>query len=42
MPRIYELGGKLPDDVEFQGVSACLPDNLPQDPTDVQAISKVP
>ena len=42
MPRIYELGGKLPDDTkEFHDMSACPPANLPADPTDVQAILKV-
>jgi ferritin-like protein len=42
MPRIYELGGKLPDDMkEFHDMSACPPANLPKDPTDVEAILKV-
>jgi hypothetical protein len=39
VPRIYELGGKLPDDMkEFHDMSACPPACLPADPTDVQAI----
>ena len=42
IPRIYELGGKLPDDMKvFHDMSACPPANLPQDPTDVEAILKV-
>jgi ferritin-like protein len=42
VPRIYELGGKLPDDMkEFHDLSACRPARLPDDPTDVQAILKV-
>lgn len=42
VPRIYELGGKLPDDMkEFHDMSACPPASLPQDPTDVKAILKV-
>ena len=42
LPRIYELGGKLPDDMkEFHDMSACPPANLPQDQTDVEAILKV-
>ncbi len=42
IPRIYELGGKLPDDMkEFHDMSACPPANLPEDPTDVEAILKV-
>ena len=42
VPRIYELGGKLPDDMkEFHDCSACPPANLPDDPTDVQGILKV-
>ncbi len=42
MPRIYELGGKLPDDMkEFHDCSACPPAKLPADPTDTQAMLKV-
>jgi ferritin-like protein len=42
VPRIYELGGKLPDDMKvFHDMSACPPARLPTDPTDVQAILAV-
>ena len=42
VPRIYELGGKLPNDMkEFHDISACPPASLPSDPTDVQEILKV-
>jgi ferritin-like protein len=42
VPRIYELGGKLPDNMkDFHDISACPPASLPKDPTDVQAILKV-
>jgi ferritin-like protein len=42
VPRIYELGGKLPDDMkEFHDMSACRPARLPKDPTDIQAILTV-
>jgi ferritin-like protein len=42
MPRIYELGGKLPGCMkEFHDMSACPPANLPKDPADVEAILKV-
>jgi ferritin-like protein len=42
VPRIYELGGKLPDDMkEFHDCSACPPAKLPKDPTDVKAMIKV-
>ncbi|MDG6257928.1 MAG: DNA protection during starvation protein [Methanomicrobiaceae archaeon] len=42
VPRIYELGGKLPDDmVEFHNISACPPAKLPADPRDVNAILQV-
>lgn len=42
VPRIYELGGKLPESmVEFHDISACPPAKLPKDPKDVQAILKV-
>ena len=42
VPRIYELGGKLPADMkEFHDMSACPPAPLPDDPTDVKAIVQV-
>ncbi|MBW1972876.1 MAG: DNA protection protein DPS [Deltaproteobacteria bacterium] len=42
VPRIYELGGKLPEDMKvFHDRSACPPARLPDDPTDVQAMLKV-
>lgn len=42
VPRIYELGGKLPDDMkEFHDLSACPPARLPKNPKDVKAILKV-
>jgi ferritin-like protein len=42
VPRIYELGGKLPEDMkEFHDMSACPPARLPKDPTDVTAMLKV-
>ncbi|MFO7743434.1 MAG: DNA protection during starvation protein [Anaerolineae bacterium] len=42
VPRIYELGGKLPDDMkEFHDISACRPARLPEDPTDAEAILEV-
>ena len=42
VPRIYELGGKLPDDMkEFHDMSACPPANLPKKPDDVEGLLKV-
>ena len=42
MPRIYELGGKLPDDMKaFHDMSACPPAKLPKDPTDIKAMLTV-
>lgn len=42
VPRIYELGGRLPGNmVEFHNISACPPAFLPEDPTSVKAILKV-
>ena len=42
VPRIYELGGKLPDDMKaFHDMSACPPANLPADPSDTEALLKV-
>lgn len=41
-PRIYELGGKLPNDMKkFHDISACSPANLPENPTDIKEIVKV-
>lgn len=42
VPRIYELGGKLPDDMKvFHDISACPPARLPKDPTDITAMLTV-
>lgn len=42
MPRIYELGGRLPDDMkEFHDLSACPPANLPADPNDATQLLEV-
>jgi ferritin-like protein len=42
VPRIYELGGKLPSNMkDFHDVSACPPAGLPKDPTKTQDILKV-
>jgi ferritin-like protein len=42
VPRIYELGGKLPDDMkEFHDISACPPASLPKNPNNVKDILKV-
>jgi len=42
VPRIYELGGELPESmVDFHNISACPPAKIPEDPTDVQAILEV-
>jgi len=42
VPRIYELGGKLPDDMkEFHDLSACPPAKLPKNLKDIKAIVKV-
>jgi ferritin-like protein len=42
VPRIYELGGALPEDMKvFHDMSACRPASLPKDPADVKAILKV-
>lgn len=41
VPRIYELGGKLPDDMKaFHDLSACPPAHLPENP-DTKSILKV-
>ena len=42
VPRIYELGGKLPADMKaFHDDSACPPAALPADPTDLTAMLTV-
>src|SRR5258708_18339189 len=42
VPRIYELGGKLPDSMNhFHDISACPPANMPKDPTDVKAMLQI-
>ncbi|HHH83591.1 MAG TPA: DNA protection protein DPS [Chloroflexi bacterium] len=42
VPRIYELGGKLPDDMKtFHDASACPPASLPADPTNVTSMLNV-
>ncbi len=42
VPRIYELGGKLPGDMKtFHDISACPPASLPKDPTNIKAMLKV-
>jgi len=42
VPRIYELGGKLPEDMKvFHDLSACPPASLPKNPRDIQAMLKV-
>jgi ferritin-like protein len=42
VPRIYELNGKLPDDMKvFHDISACPPAGLPEDPTDTKAMLTV-
>ncbi len=42
VPRIYELGGKLPDNMkDFHDISACPPAKLPADPRDVKAMLAV-
>jgi ferritin-like protein len=39
IPRIYELGGELPNDMkEFHDISGCPPSHLPEVPTDVMGI----
>jgi len=39
VPRIYELGGKLPDSmVDFHNISACRAALLPDNPRDIQAM----
>lgn len=42
VPRIYELGGKLPKDMkEFHDASGCPPAYLPEEPKDTNEILKV-
>jgi ferritin-like protein len=42
VPRIYELGGKLPDDMKvFHDISACPPARLPDNPKDIRAMLTV-
>ena len=42
VPRIYELGGALPEDMKaFHDLSACPPAALPKDPRDVKAMLEV-
>lgn len=42
VPRIYELGGKLPQSmVDFHNISACAPANLPGDPKDIRQMLEV-
>src|SRR3990172_6479848 len=42
VPRIYELGGKLPEDMKkFHDMSACPPASLPKDPTYTKAMLTV-
>jgi len=42
VPRIYELGGRLPEDMKvFHDTSACPPASLPKDPTNIKAMLTV-
>lgn len=42
VPRIYELGGGLPEDMKtFHDVSGCPPAKLPKDPRDIKAMLTV-
>lgn len=42
VPRIYELGGKLPDNMKvFHDMSACPPASLPKDISNINEILKV-
>jgi ferritin-like protein len=42
VPRIYELDGKLPENMnDFHDMSACPPARLPQDPSDIRAMLTV-
>lgn len=42
VPRIYELGGKLPENMnDFHDISACKPARLPENPRDIMAMLTV-
>ncbi|MGM0368694.1 MAG: DNA protection during starvation protein [Actinomycetota bacterium] len=42
VPRIYELNGKLPENMkDFHDISSCPPAALPKDPKDVEAVLNV-
>lgn len=42
VPRIYELGGGLPDDMKaFHDISACPPAHLPKNTSDIKAMLTV-
>ena len=42
VPRIYELGGRLPGDMRvFHDLAACPPASLPADPTNIKAMLEV-
>jgi ferritin-like protein len=42
LPRIYELGGKIPGNMnKFHDISGCPPAALPEDPTDITAMLTV-
>src|SRR3972149_1550758 len=42
VPRIYELGGRLPEDMkDFHAARACPPARLPKDPTNIKAMLTV-
>jgi len=42
VPRIYELGGKLPENMnDFHDISACKPAKLPENPRDIMAMLTV-
>ncbi len=42
VPRIYELGGKLPENMnDFHNISACKPAKLPENPRDITAMLTV-
>src|ERR1700751_3561634 len=42
VPRIYDLGGRLPDNMNaFHDISACPPARLPANPKDVNAMLQV-
>ncbi len=42
VPRIYELGGKLPENMNaFHDISACPPASLPKNPQDIKAMLDV-